>query len=87
MKVEEDEKELTPDAELEDDVVDEIGTITGLTYQEGEPLRVGNKEDDRDRHRWELDPASADDYLERTHERAAEAEPFRHMKHVHKERR
>ena len=86
MKVEEDEKELTPDAELEDDLVDEIGAITGLTYQEGEPLRVGRKEGDRDRHRWELDPASADDYVERTHEHPDEAEPLRHMKHEHKER-
>lgn len=47
------------------DVVDEIGRAAGITYQEGEPLRIGEKEHDRDVHRWELDPASAEDYVER----------------------
>jgi len=28
-------------------------------------LRFGEKERERDVHRWELDPASADDYEER----------------------
>lgn len=52
----------TPDQ----DVVDEIGKAIGVTYLEGEPLRVGRKEQERDEHRWELDPASAEDYVERT---------------------
>ncbi len=52
----------TPDQ----DIVDEIGKAIGVTYQEGEPLRVGGKEQERDEHRWELDPASAEDYAERS---------------------
>ncbi len=68
----------TPDQ----DVVDEIGKAIGVTYQEGEPLRVGIKEEDRDKHRWELDPASAEDYVDRLHEEIA-AEPVRKMKHQH----
>lgn len=66
----------TPDQ----DIVDEIGEAIGVTYAEGEPLRVGRKEEERDEHRWELDPASAEDYRTRTAE-AAEAEPIRHMRH------
>ena len=68
----------TPDQ----DVVDEIGKAIGVTYQEGEPLRVGGKEEDRDRHRWELDPASAEDYVDRLHEEL-EAEPVLKMQHQH----
>jgi hypothetical protein len=51
----------TPDQE----VVEEIGRAIGVTYQEGEVLKVGEKEAERDRHRWELDPASSEDYQER----------------------
>ncbi|MGZ7039537.1 MAG: DUF6335 family protein, partial [Thermoanaerobaculia bacterium] len=40
----------TPDQ----DVVDEIGRAIGITYQEGEPLRIFEKEHERDVHRWEL---------------------------------
>jgi uncharacterized protein DUF6335 len=68
----------TPDQE----VVDEIGKAIGVTYQEGEPLRVGDKEEDRDKHRWELDPASAEDYMDRLHEQF-EAEPIMKMEHTH----
>jgi hypothetical protein len=64
------------------DVVDEIGKTIGVTYQEGEPLRVGGKEEDRDKHRWELDPASSEDYVDRLHEEI-EAEPVRKMRHEH----
>lgn len=46
-------------------VVDEIGTAMGIQYADGEELKVGQKEEERDKHRWELDPASADDYAER----------------------
>lgn len=58
----------TPDQ----DAVDEVGRAIGITYQEGEPLRVGRKEEERDEHRWELDPASAEDYAERTRAEARE---------------
>jgi hypothetical protein len=47
----------TPDQ----DVVDEIGEAAGLTYRDDEPLDSDRKVLDRDRHRWELDPASAED--------------------------
>jgi hypothetical protein len=67
----------TPDQ----DIVEEIGRAIGVTYQEGEPLRVGEKEHERDAHRWELDPASAEDYRERLREEITESEPILTMRH------
>jgi hypothetical protein len=67
--------------------VEAIGRAAGVTYQEGEPLRAGGKEAERDAHRWELDPASSEDYAERAHAAAEEAEPLRHMGHEHHEKR
>jgi Family of unknown function (DUF6335) len=52
----------TPDQ----DVVDELGEAVGLTYEDNEELRTAEKLEKRDRHRWDLDPASADDYPERS---------------------
>lgn len=51
----------TPDQ----DVVDEIGKALGVEYQDNEELRGSDKVADRDKHRWELDPASAEDYRDR----------------------
>ena len=51
----------TPDQE----VVDDIGKALGIEYQDNEELRSGDKLVDRDRRRWELDPASSEDYKER----------------------
>lgn len=51
----------TPDQ----DVVDEIGKALGVEYQDAEELRGGDELAARDTHRWELDPASAEDYRER----------------------
>src|SRR5882762_534195 len=52
----------TPDQ----DVVDELGEAVGLTYEDNEPLRASEKVvEERDRKRWELDPASSDDYNDR----------------------
>jgi hypothetical protein len=51
----------TPDQ----DVVDDIGRAIGVEYQDNEELRASDKVADRDKHRWELDPASAEDYKER----------------------
>lgn len=48
--------------------VEETGRAMGINYAEGEELKVGDKERSRDEHRWELDPASADDYQERSRE-------------------
>lgn len=44
---------------------DEIGAAMGITYADDETLKFGEKERSRDKHRWELDPASSDDYQER----------------------
>ena len=46
--------------------LDAIGTAIGVTYADGEVLTVGEKEARRDKHRWELDPASSEDYVDRT---------------------
>lgn len=51
----------TPDQ----DVVDELGEAVGLTYEDNEPLHTTEKVEERDRHRWELDPASSEDYNDR----------------------
>jgi len=45
--------------------VQEMGAAMGVSYQDNEELKVGEKERERDKHRWELDPASSDDYKER----------------------
>ena len=47
----------TPDQ----DVVDELGDAAGLNYADDEPLNYDAKVLDRDRNRWELNPASTDD--------------------------
>lgn len=46
--------------------LDAIGKAIGVTYADGEELKVGEKEEGRDKHRWELDPASSEDYVDRT---------------------
>jgi len=51
----------TPDQE----VVDEIGKALGVEYQDNEELRSSDKLVERDKHRWELDPASSEDYKQR----------------------
>ena len=53
----------------EQNEVDDIGRAMGVTYQDNEELKAGEKEHDRDKNRWELDPASSDDYQDRTKER------------------
>jgi hypothetical protein len=50
----------TPDQ----DVVDEIGRALGVEYEDDEELQGGDEIAERDRHRWELDPNSADDFEE-----------------------
>ena len=51
----------TPDQ----DIVDELGQAVGLTYEDNEPLHSTEKVEERDRKRWELDPASSEDYNDR----------------------
>jgi Family of unknown function (DUF6335) len=51
----------TPDQ----DIVDNIGRALGVEYDDDEELKGGDEITARDRHRWELDPASSDDYDDR----------------------
>ena len=51
----------TPDQE----VVDDIGKALGVEYQDNEELKASDKIVERDKHRWELDPASSEDYKDR----------------------
>jgi hypothetical protein len=51
----------TPDQ----DVVDDIGKALGVQYEDNEELKAADKVAERDKHRWELDPASSDDYKDR----------------------
>jgi hypothetical protein len=51
----------TPDQ----DIVDDIGKAIGLQYEDNEELKGEKKVSDRDKKRWELDPASSEDYNDR----------------------
>jgi hypothetical protein len=51
----------TPDQ----DIVDDIGKAVGIEYQDNEELKGADKLEKRDRKRWELDPASSEDWDER----------------------
>jgi len=51
----------TPDQ----DIVDDIGKALGVQYEDNEPLKASEKVIERDKHRWELDPASSEDYKDR----------------------
>lgn len=53
--------EPTPDQDL----VDEIGKAAGVTYQDDEPLKFGEKISAQDDARWELNPASSEDFQQR----------------------
>jgi hypothetical protein len=48
----------TPDQ----DRVDDIGRALGIQYQDDQELQGGDEVTERDRHRWELDPASSEDW-------------------------
>jgi hypothetical protein len=51
----------TPDQ----DIVDDIGRAVGVEYEDNEELKGADKVAKRDRKRWELDPASSEDYNDR----------------------
>ena len=51
----------TPDQ----DIVDDIGRAVGVEYQDNVELKGARKITERDKHRWELDPASSDDWEDR----------------------
>ena len=48
--------------------LDEMGRAMGVTYADTEELKIGEKRGNRDKERWELDPASSEDYADRTNE-------------------
>jgi hypothetical protein len=52
----------TPDQDL----VDEIGRAAGVSYEDAEPLNMSGKVERRDDERWELHPASSEDFGERS---------------------
>jgi len=56
-----------PNPHPDTDRVDEIGRAVGIEYQDSEPLHTTKKLEDRDRHRWELNPASSEDFPDRKH--------------------
>ena len=58
----------TPDQ----DIVEELGEAVGLTYEDNEPLHTTEKVEERDRRRWELDPASSEDYNDRVNHEGEE---------------
>ena len=45
--------------------MDDIGKALGVEYQDNEELKASDKIAERDKQRWELDPASSDDYQDR----------------------
>jgi len=49
--------------------VDEIGRAAGVEYDDTEPVTIDRKIEERDDRRWELDPASSEDYRERLERR------------------
>jgi hypothetical protein len=51
----------TPDQ----DIVDDIGKAVGVQYDDNEELKGEAKISKRDKHRWELDPASSEDFKDR----------------------
>jgi hypothetical protein len=54
----------TPDQ----DIVEELGKGAGVTYEDNEELAPEDKLAARDDRRWELNPASSEDYQERQEE-------------------
>jgi hypothetical protein len=66
---------LHPAPTPDQDVIDDIGRATGLTYEDDEPLRSVEKLRDRDVHRWELNPESADDIEEPEDEEPGDPRP------------
>ncbi len=65
--------------EIDDVLVDDFG----ITYEDWEELAFGGeKEVERDVHRWELDPASAEDFFERNRGwKAGPSLKWRHFGH------
>ena len=60
-----DESVAGSSATPEQNDTDDMGKAMGIAYAADEELKVGEKERSRDKKRWELDPASSDDYKDR----------------------
>lgn len=60
---------------------DEVIEDFGIVYEPYEELDCGGKGHERDVHRWELDPASAEDWVDRVRPRGSYAERWRHFGH------
>jgi hypothetical protein len=58
----------TPDQ----DRVDDIGKALGITYESNQDLQGGEEVAERDRHRWEYDPASSEDWPHDKHDKKEE---------------
>ncbi len=71
----------TEEPATDENEVDDVGKILGVTYAADEPLRPCDKEEERDEHRWELNPASAEDFGNRASGSAPGAEPVLAMRH------
>lgn len=64
------------------DAVEEPVEDFGIEYEEWEELDCGGAKDRaRDRHRWELDPASAEDFVDRHPGGRGPALRWRHFGH------
>ena len=70
--------ELAASADVNDEPVEDFGIV----YEEWEELDCGGAKDfGRDRHRWELDPASAEDFVDRHPGRIGPSLRWRHFGH------
>ena len=58
--------------------LDEMGKAVGVTYADTEELKIGEKRGSRDKNRWELDPASSEDYGPHERSRRGSAQDSRH---------
>jgi len=62
----EDGDQLSTEVEVADTPeVGDLGRAAGLVYQDDEPLHSTDLLAKRDNNRWELNPASSEDYQER----------------------
>lgn len=52
------------------DDTEEMANAVGIEYADDEPLKVGEKERSRDKHRFELDPASSEDWQDRARDKS-----------------
>jgi hypothetical protein len=70
------EPEDRPDYEsatqTDENLADELGAEAGVSYEEGEPIHTVDKVQSRDDRRWELDPASSEDFDARSRDPIAD---------------